>query len=200
MGSIKVGAPRFARLGWVLGGEFAVFYLFGGLWPRVMAVVRGRGLWPRGTRTRIPHPYSQPSTLTRNPQPSHSPSPLTITVAVFINELADCMFVVPTTTTNGVFFKAFSVALEVFQLGALVPAAIFSHGDCLVHTDPRFVVGEYTPTTCYYFLVLPITPSVSWSWLDALNTPSSELPLSPAVSHCLPMSATCLSLLLNPHP
>ena len=52
---------------------------------------------------------------------------------------------------------------------------------------------------CYDFLLLPITPSVSCSCLDALNTPSSKLPLSPTVSHCLPMSATRLSLLLNPH-
>ena len=64
----------------------------------------------------------------------------------------------------------------------------------------RSVVGEYTPTTSYYFLLLPIAPSVSCSWLDALNTPSSKLPLSPAVSRCLPLSATCLSLLPNPHP
>ena len=32
--------------------------------------------------------------------------------------------------------KLFSVALEVFQLGALCPAAIFTHGDCLHYTDP----------------------------------------------------------------
>jgi hypothetical protein len=61
------------------------------------------------------------------------------------------------------------------------------------------VVGEYTATSSYYFLLLPITPSVSCSWLDALNTPSSELPLSPAVSRCLPLSAIRLSVLLNPH-
>ena len=56
------------------------------------------------------------------------------------------------------------------------------------------------PITSYCFLVLPITPSVSCSWLDALNTPSSKLPLSPTVSLRLPLSATRLSLLLNPHP
>jgi Leucine-rich repeat (LRR) protein len=33
---------------------------------------------------------------------------------------------------------------------------------------------------CYDFLLLPVAPSVSCSWLDALNTPSSKLPLSPA--------------------
>ena len=41
------------------------------------------------------------------------------------------------------------------------------------------------PITSYCFLLLPITPSVSCSWLDALNTPSSKLPLSPAVSRFL---------------
>ena len=58
----------------------------------------------------------------------------------------------------------------------------------------------YTAATSYYFLLLPIAPSVSCSCLDALNTPSSKLPLSPNVFHCLPLSATRLSLLLNPHP
>ena len=53
------------------------------------------------------------------------------------------------------------------------------------------------PITSYYFLVLPSTPSVSCSWLDALNTPSSELPLSPAVSRCLPLSPT-VSRFLQP--
>ena len=63
------------------------------------------------------------------------------------------------------------------------------------------MVGEYTPTTSYYFLVLPITPSVSCSWLDALNTPSSELPLSPAVSRCLPLSpAFCNPSKFTPQP
>jgi hypothetical protein len=65
---------------------------------------------------------------------------------------------------------------------------------------PWLVVGEYTATSSYCFLLLPFAPSVFCSWLDALNTPSSKLPLSPAVSHCLPLSATRLSLLLNPHP
>ena len=46
------------------------------------------------------------------------------------------------------------------------------------------------PITSYYFLLLPITPSVSSSCLHALNTPSSELPLS----------AIRLSLLPDPHP
>ena len=64
----------------------------------------------------------------------------------------------------------------------------------------RLVVGEYTAATSYYFLLLPVAPSVSCSWLDALNTPSSKLPLSPSVSYCLPMSTTRLSLLPNPHP
>ena len=50
------------------------------------------------------------------------------------------------------------------------------------------------------FLLLPIAPSVSCSCSDALNTPSSELPLSPAVSLRLPMSTTRLTLLLNPSP
>ena len=53
---------------------------------------------------------------------------------------------------------------------------------------------------CCDFLLLPITPSVSCSCVDALNTHSSELPLSPTVSLRLPLSATRRSLLLNPHP
>ena len=64
----------------------------------------------------------------------------------------------------------------------------------------RLVVGEYTATTFYYFLILPITPSVSCSCLDALNTPSSKLPMSPSVSLRLPLSTTCLSILPNPNP
>eukprot|EP00929_Paragymnodinium_shiwhaense_P061252 TRINITY_DN30585_c0_g1_i1.p1 TRINITY_DN30585_c0_g1~~TRINITY_DN30585_c0_g1_i1.p1 ORF type:complete len:681 (-),score=96.47 TRINITY_DN30585_c0_g1_i1:99-2141(-) len=56
--------------------------------------------------------------------------------ATFINELADNMFVVPTTTSNGWLCKIFSIALEVFQLGALCPAAVFTHQDCLFFTNP----------------------------------------------------------------
>ena len=52
-------------------------------------------------------------------------------------------------------------------------------------TGPRLVVGEYTATTFYCFLLLPITPSVSCSCSDPLNTPSSELPPSPTVSRFL---------------
>ena len=49
----------------------------------------------------------------------------------------------------------------------------------------RLVVGEYTAATSYCFLMLPITPSVSCSCSDPLNTPSSTLPPSPSVSQCL---------------
>jgi len=49
-------------------------------------------------------------------------------------------------------------------------------------------------------LLLPIAPSVSCSCLYALYARSSKLPPSPSVSHCLPMSTTRLSLLLNFHP
>ena len=38
---------------------------------------------------------------------------------------------------------------------------------------------------CYDSLLLPIAPSVSCSCVDALNTPSSKLPLSPTVSRFL---------------
>jgi len=78
------GSPRFENLGWIVGGEFALYYFF----------------------------------------------------ATFVNEFADCLFVVPTTTTMGWRCKIFSVALEVFQLGALAPAAIFTHGACLKYHDP----------------------------------------------------------------
>lgn len=78
------GHARFTRLGWVIGGEFAVYYWF----------------------------------------------------ATVVNEVADNMFVVPTTTGSGWLCKIFSVALELFQLGALCPAAIFTHNKCLHYTDP----------------------------------------------------------------
>jgi hypothetical protein len=78
------GHTRFKTMGWVIGGEFALYYFF----------------------------------------------------ATFINEVADNMFVVPTTTSAGWMCKIFSIALEVFQLGALCPAAIFTHKDCLHYTDP----------------------------------------------------------------
>ena len=67
-----------ARRGWVLGGEFALYYL----------------------------------------------------VATVVNEVADCMFVVPTTTANGWRCKIFSIALEFAQLGVLAPAAVFNHNPC----------------------------------------------------------------------
>jgi len=78
------GHTRFKTMGWIIGGEFALYYFF----------------------------------------------------ATFINEVADNMFVVPTTTSSGHLCKIFSVALELFQLGALCPAAIFNHKDCLHYTDP----------------------------------------------------------------
>jgi hypothetical protein len=77
------GHPRFSRLGWVVGGEFA-FYIF---------------------------------------------------FAVFINEVADIMFILPTSVC-GWRFKALAILLELFQLGAICPAAIFTHGECLHHSDP----------------------------------------------------------------
>ena len=64
----------------------------------------------------------------------------------------------------------------------------------------RFVVGEYTAATSYYFLLLPVTPSVSCSCVDALKTPSSNLPLSPTVSHCLPLSANPCKFTSQPPP
>jgi len=78
------GHTRFKTVGWILGGEFALYYFF----------------------------------------------------ATFINEVADNMFVIPTTTRSGWLCKMFSIALEMFQLGALCPAAVFAHKDCLFFTDP----------------------------------------------------------------
>ena len=79
------GHPRFLHLGWVLGGEFCLYY-FG---------------------------------------------------ATVINEVADNFFVVPTATvSSGKYFKALSIVLELFQLGALFPAAAFSHGECIRYMDP----------------------------------------------------------------
>ena len=68
----------------------------------------------------------------------------------------------------------------------------------LIHL--RLVVGEYTAATCYDFLLLPVASSVSCSYVNALCTRSSKFPPSPAVSYCLPLSRTRLSLLPNPHP
>ena len=50
------------------------------------------------------------------------------------------------------------------------------------------------------FLLLPVAPSVSCPCVDTRLTRSSKLPPSHAVSRCLPMSTTRLSLLPNPHP
>merc|ERR1719203_2078941 len=61
------------------------------------------------------------------------------------------MFVVPTTTTGGWLCKIFSVALEVFQLGALCPAAIFRHKDCLHYTAPLGVPLSSIRTTIITF-------------------------------------------------
>ena len=78
------GPTRFERLGWIVGGEFALFYFF----------------------------------------------------ASFVNVIADCMFVVPSTTRRGWLAKIFSIALEIFQIGCLCPAAVFTHGDCIVENNP----------------------------------------------------------------
>ena len=79
------GHPRFSHLGWVLGGEFAMYY-FG---------------------------------------------------ATVINEVADNFFVVPSDTVSyGWKCKLFSVVLEVFQLGALFPAAAFEYSACLRYMNP----------------------------------------------------------------
>ena len=51
----------------------------------------------------------------------------------------------------------------------------------------------YTATTSFHFLLLPITSSASCSCVDALNTPSSKLPLSSSVSLRLPLRTTCLT-------
>jgi len=84
---LRGGHPRYSHLGWVIGGEFAVFYFF----------------------------------------------------ATFVNEVADNMFVMPSTTKYGMLCKVFSVALELFQLGALCAVAVFVHGDCLEYTKPMGV-------------------------------------------------------------
>ena len=64
----------------------------------------------------------------------------------------------------------------------------------------RLVVGEHTATTFQYFLLLPVASSVSCACLYALYTRSSKLPPSPAVSRCLPMPTTGLSLLPDHNP
>mmetsp|Transcript_53079 Transcript_53079/g.95170 ORF Transcript_53079/g.95170 Transcript_53079/m.95170 type:complete len:567 (+) Transcript_53079:78-1778(+) len=73
--------------------------------------------------------------------------------ATFVNEVADIIFVVPTTSVFGWRCKIFSVALEFFQLGALCPAAIFTHSDCLHYTDPLGVplhlVREIMVINCF---------------------------------------------------
>ena len=49
------------------------------------------------------------------------------------------------------------------------------------------------------FLLLPVAPGVSCLSVDVLQTRSSRLPPSPAVSCRLPISTTRLSFLPNPH-
>jgi hypothetical protein len=94
------GHPRFAHLGWVLGGEFAMYYF----------------------------------------------------AATVINEVADNFFVIPADTTRyGWRCKAFAVVLEVFQLGALFPAAAFEHADCLKYMNPLNVPLEIIRNTIIAF-------------------------------------------------
>jgi hypothetical protein len=76
------GHPRFSRLGWLIGGEFA-FFVF---------------------------------------------------VAIFVSEVADILFVIPA-ALGGWRFKALSLCLELLHLGALCPATLFQHSDCLYYLD-----------------------------------------------------------------
>eukprot|EP00747_Dinoflagellata_sp_TGD_P205861 gnl/TRDRNA2_/TRDRNA2_79605_c1_seq1.p1 gnl/TRDRNA2_/TRDRNA2_79605_c1~~gnl/TRDRNA2_/TRDRNA2_79605_c1_seq1.p1 ORF type:complete len:498 (-),score=79.11 gnl/TRDRNA2_/TRDRNA2_79605_c1_seq1:20-1429(-) len=97
------GHPRFKTIGWVVGGEFAMYYFF----------------------------------------------------AAVVNEIADCFFVIPTTTLKyGRKYKTLSMVLELFQLGALFPAACFTHGKCLTYQDPLgvdlFAVRDMTVWWGYF--------------------------------------------------
>jgi len=56
--------------------------------------------------------------------------------ATFVNEVADVIFVIPASSRYGVLCKVASVGLEFFQLGCLLPFAIFHHGRCLLYTAP----------------------------------------------------------------
>ena len=73
------------------------------------------------------------------------------------------------------------------------------------------MVGEYTATTSvdsllprvvsYYYLLLPVAPSVSCPCVDArLTLRDINFHRLLAVSRRLPMSTTRLTLLPNPHP
>ena len=73
-------------------------------------------------------------------------------VAEALEEAAGCFFVVPADTVAwGWRCKLFSVVLEVFQLGALFPAAAFKHAACLRYMDPLNVPLGLVRTTIVAF-------------------------------------------------
>jgi hypothetical protein len=84
--------------------------------------------------------------------------------ATFVNEVADNLFVVPTTTSHGWKCKAFSIALEMFQLGALCPAAIFDHWDCLHYTDPLGVSLVHLMDLLWRFISVVLSWFVCSNW------------------------------------
>ena len=59
--------------------------------------------------------------------------------------------VVPIVCCWGWKCKVFSIVLEVFQLGALFPAAAFDHGDCIRYMDPFSVDLHFVRTTIVTF-------------------------------------------------
>mmetsp|Transcript_37621 Transcript_37621/g.70293 ORF Transcript_37621/g.70293 Transcript_37621/m.70293 type:complete len:674 (-) Transcript_37621:70-2091(-) len=77
-------------------------------------------------------------------------------LAAVINEVADNLFIIPATTLKyGFKCKVMSIILELFQLGALFPAAAFTHGRCLTYHNPLkadLSVIRYTIVTWGYFL------------------------------------------------
>lgn len=101
--------------------------------------------------------------------------------ATFVNEVADIIFVVPTTTAFGWQCKAFSISLEFFQLGALVGPALFTHGDCLQYSNPLnvslhmirhivvvncFLVWGFVATCIPLALVGGVLVIAVWLWSD----------------------------------
>lgn len=110
--------------------------------------------------------------------------------AAYVNEIADNLFVIPTSTELGWRIKFFAIALEIFQLGCLLPAAIFSHGDCLYYTDPLnvslFAIREIV-MVCYRVIGLLLISSVLltllglfilailWVLLNCIGLSASEL-------------------------
>lgn len=116
-------------------------------------------------------------------------------LATFLNELADTMFVIPTTTSNGWLCKLFAIGLEIFQLGALCPATVFTHSDCLHFAEPLGVsldtISTLVVSFSYFvwgavFLPFPLAAGGIALLLGALAAAGAAALTAPALRCCTP--------------